>query len=207
MTTHDDNEDEASNGATEITTPSDTRDTPSTDEQHQRGKPSHATPTPPPRQANRQQRPKRTKTETQTAIAPPHLSNERGAERYDDRAKRAERIASRHAVGKHVREDTWASKTWQGDDRTRSHEQRDDDNDDAPPGLSKERGEERNENGPAVLSNSFSSLIAHPDREAEPYYPSPAPRRFPQLAANRREAGGRRYTHSIHMKYENPISE
>ena len=46
--------------------------------------------------SNRQQRPRRTKTETQTAIAPPHLSNKRGAKRYDDRA---ERIASRHDGG------------------------------------------------------------------------------------------------------------
>ena len=44
--------------------------------------------------SNRQQRPRRTNTEPQTAPAPPHLSNERGAERYDDRAKRAKRIAS-----------------------------------------------------------------------------------------------------------------
>lgn len=35
----------------------------------------------------------------QPAIAPPHLSNERGAKRYDDRAERAERIASRHDEG------------------------------------------------------------------------------------------------------------
>ena len=37
--------------------------------------------------SNRQQRPRRTQTETQTATAPPHLSNKRGAERYDDRAR------------------------------------------------------------------------------------------------------------------------
>lgn len=49
--------------------------------------------------SNRQQRPRRTQTETQTATAPPPLSNERGAERYDDRAERAERIASRHDGG------------------------------------------------------------------------------------------------------------
>ena len=59
---------------------------------------------------------------------------------------------------------------------------------------------------PAELSNSFSLLIAHPGRGAEPSYQSSTPRRFPQLAANSRGMGERR-EHVIHMKYENTINE
>lgn len=59
--------------------------------------------------------------------------------------------------------------------------------DDAPPGMSKERGEGRDENEPAGLSNSFSSFIGP---RAEPSYPSSTPRRFRQLTANRKRHEG-----------------
>ena len=129
--------------------------------------------------SNRQQRPRRTQTETQPAIAPPHLSNERGAKRYDDRAERAERIASRHDEGtresvrtrgrkqaRHgeattTRETTGLRATGRARKKT-SHEQRT-----TTPRPACRKNGARSETGtnPAELSNSFSSPIAHTDQE------------------------------------------
>lgn len=193
MTAPDDNEGEASNGANETRqpdrrthskqrgrrksrrqpTPSTRRATSNTPE---RNRP--AAPTPTPRQAAGSSDPGRAQTETQTATAPSNLSNERGAKRYDDRA---ERTASRHdgRNGNARTRGTKASKavkattargatgpraTWQARKKT-SHEQPSNETplDDAPPVMSKERGEQRDENGHAGLSNSFSSLIGPRD--------------------------------------------
>ena len=95
MTTHDD-DGEASNGANETHQPdrmtrSKQRDDGNhaasrryrhgSNEQHPRGEtPRHAHS--PATASNMTQRPRQ-----KTANAPPHLSNERGAERYDDRAR------------------------------------------------------------------------------------------------------------------------
>ena len=55
------------------------------------------------------------------------------------------------------------------------------------------------ENGPAEVSNSFSSLIQ--TEEPSHPYPSPTPRRFHLLAANRRrDRGEHREAYSVHMK-------
>lgn len=155
--------------------------------------------------SNRQQRPRRTHAETQTATAPPPLSNERGAERYDDRT---ERIASRHDGGapeESPNERHEASKTRRDDNRTRSHEKRTMTDDDAPHRMSKERGEGRDENGHARAY----PIRSHHSSDREPRRPIHHPRRavFASSPQTARSTRGRREAHTVHMKNENPISE
>ena len=158
-------------------------------------------------------------TETQNTPAPPHLSNEQGAERYDDRAewiasrpRQRRRRKARTKDTKQARqgETTTARETDGPTDNGSRHERaqatsnrattHDDGNGDAPPSMSKERGEGQYENEPAGLSNSFSSLIVHRTESravlsiihTAPFSPA---HRKPQEAR-----GGRRKTYSVHMK-------
>lgn len=145
--------------------------------------------------SNRQQRPRRTQTETQTAIAPPHLSNNRGAERYDDRT---ERIASRPAGGT-GRKPARETRNKQGKarrDRTRSHEQRDDD--DAPPDMSKERGERRDENEPR-RAIQFVLITHRPSRPSSRAIPIHHPHSA-VFTSSPQTADERRGHHSYEMR-------
>lgn len=161
--------------------------------------------------SNRQRRPRRTQTETQPVFAPPHLSNERGAERYDNRA---ERIANRPARGNEknphekprkqarqgeaiaAREATNNRATTSDDDARRqqrpaTHVER----------TGREARRERPSRGIQFV------LIAHPGRGAEPSYQSSTPRRFHLLAAKSQGVGKTQRGQIVHAKYENPISE
>lgn len=185
-------------GATEIAPPADAIDTASNEH------PSRGADPPCSRPSNGKQHD--AATETQTAIAPPHLSNGRGAERYDDGSGTDSKQTRRRRRRK-ARTRSYETRMTGQARKSTSHEQPPDDDNTTTPRPACRKNGARNETRTGTHGLIQFVLIAYRGKSRGVLSVTKPRAVFASSPQTARGTRGRRGTHTVHMKNENPISE